>query len=112
LFLIPGTPKDFLCYILGLGHLTTLQFLLIGGIGRLFGTILLTVGGDLIRNSEYNEFFILAGVTVAVLLVAMMFKKQIEKLLRRLNIYSYKKNKAENCRKKKELQSNIGRKRQ
>jgi uncharacterized membrane protein YdjX (TVP38/TMEM64 family) len=47
LFLIPGLPKDYLCYILGLGHLSTMEFLVIGDIGRLFGTILLTVGGIL-----------------------------------------------------------------
>ena len=35
LFLIPGFPKDYLCYILGLGHLTTLEFLSIATTGRL-----------------------------------------------------------------------------
>ncbi|MBM2828715.1 MAG: hypothetical protein HW408_1247, partial [Actinobacteria bacterium] len=42
LFLIPGFPKDILCYILGLGHLTTLEFLAIATTGRLFGTLMLT----------------------------------------------------------------------
>ena len=32
LFLIPGFPKDYLCYMLGLGHLTTLEFLAIASV--------------------------------------------------------------------------------
>jgi len=107
LFLIPGTPKDFLCYILGLGHLTTMQFLVIGGVGRLFGTILLSVGGDLIRNSEYGEFFIMVGATVAVVLLAIIFKKQLERLFRKMHASNYKKTKAENHRNKKGHNSDV-----
>jgi len=40
LFLLPGFPKDYLCYILGLGHLPLLTFLWIGATGRLLGTII------------------------------------------------------------------------
>ena len=38
LFLIPGFPKDSLWYILGLGHLTTKEFLVISTVGRFAGT--------------------------------------------------------------------------
>jgi uncharacterized membrane protein YdjX (TVP38/TMEM64 family) len=93
LFLIPGIPKDYLCYILGLGHLTTMEFLVIGGVGRLFGTILLTVGGDFIRHHQYKEFSILAGITIIVILLAMLFKKKLERLFRIWHITSYKKKK-------------------
>jgi uncharacterized membrane protein YdjX (TVP38/TMEM64 family) len=86
LFFIPGTPKDFLCYILGLGHLTTMQFLVISSVGRLFGTILLTVGGDLVRKDEYAEFFVLVGITIIVVLLTMIFKGKIEYLLKRLHL--------------------------
>jgi uncharacterized membrane protein YdjX (TVP38/TMEM64 family) len=90
LFLIPGLPKDYLCYILGLGHLSTMEFLVIGGVGRLFGTILLTVGGDLIRHHQYQEFSILAGITIIVILLAMIFKVQLERLFRIWHVTSYK----------------------
>jgi uncharacterized membrane protein YdjX (TVP38/TMEM64 family) len=93
LFLIPGIPKDYLCYILGLGHLTTAEFLVIGGVGRLFGTILLTVGGDLIRHHRYEEFSILAVITIIVILLAMLFKSKLERLFRMWHITSYKKKK-------------------
>ena len=93
LFLIPGTPKDYLCYILGLGHLSTMEFLVIGGVGRLFGTILLTVGGDFIRHQQYREFSLLAGITIIVILLAMMFKGKLERFFRIWHITSYKKRK-------------------
>ena len=106
LFLIPGTPKDYLCYILGLGHLSTMEFLVIGGVGRLFGTILLTVGGDLIRHHHYRDFSILAGITIAVILAAMIFKSKLERLFRIWHVYSYKKEKTKRGPKKKRSAGN------
>jgi uncharacterized membrane protein YdjX (TVP38/TMEM64 family) len=82
LFLIPGTPKDYLCYILGLGQLSTLEFLVIGGVGQLFGTILLSFGGNFIRLEEYGRFFILLGIAVVGVLVALAYKDRLERLFR------------------------------
>ena len=93
LFLIPGIPKDYLCYILGLGHLSTTEFLVIGGTGRLFGTILLTLGGNYIRHEQYRSFFILLGVAVVVVLIAMAYKDKIERWFRIWHILDYKKKK-------------------
>lgn len=93
LFLIPGFPKDYLCYILGLGHLSTSEFLIIGGTGRLFGTILLTLGGDYIRHHEYGRFFILAGVALLVVLIAMAYRDKLERIFRIWHIIDYKKKK-------------------
>ena len=42
LFLIPGFPKDYLCYILGLGHMDLKTFLIISTAGRFLGTVMLT----------------------------------------------------------------------
>lgn len=93
LFLIPGFPKDYLCYILGLGHLSTMEFLVIGGTGRLFGTILLTLGGSYIRHHQYMRFFVLAGVAIIVIFSAMVYRDKIERLFRRWHIVKYKKTK-------------------
>jgi len=82
LFLIPGIPKDYLCYILGLGQLSTLEFMAIGGAGRLFGTILLSFGGNFIRLDQYGNFFILLGVAVIVVLATIAYKDRLERLLR------------------------------
>lgn len=93
LFLMPGFPKDYLCYILGLGHLTTSEFLVIGGAGRLFGTILLTLGGAFIRRHQYKSFFVLAGVAIIAVFIAMAYKDRLERLFRKWHIISYKKKK-------------------
>lgn len=80
LFLIPGTPKDFLCYILGLGHLTTREFLAISTIGRFFGTVLLTLGGNYIRHHQYYRFSVLFAVAIVLVFLSMVYKEKLEGL--------------------------------
>ncbi len=82
LFLIPGFPKDWLCYILGLGHMTTTQFLVIGGTGRLLGTILLTLGGSYLRHHQYVRFWILVGIGISVVIVALAYKDKLDRVFR------------------------------
>ncbi len=94
MFLIPGFPKDYLCYILGLGHLSTAEFLVIGGTGRLLGTVMLTLGGDYLRHNEYYKFFILTGVALIVILFAFAYKDKLERFFRMWHISSYRKKKA------------------
>jgi uncharacterized membrane protein YdjX (TVP38/TMEM64 family) len=93
LFLIPGFPKDYLCYMLGLGHLSTLEFLVIGGTGRLFGTVLLTLGGSYIKLHQYGRFFILLGAALIILLLAMAYKDRLETFFRHLHRRSRSKEK-------------------
>ena len=85
LFLIPGFPKDILCYILGLGHLNTKEFLVISTIGRFMGTVLLTLGGDYIRHHQYYRFFILTGVAIVFIMLSMVYRDNIEKLLKKMH---------------------------
>lgn len=82
LFLIPGFPKDWLCYLLGLGRLTTTEFLVIGGAGRLFGTLLLTLGGSYLRHHQYWKFYILAGIAISVVIIALAYRDRIDRLFR------------------------------
>jgi uncharacterized membrane protein YdjX (TVP38/TMEM64 family) len=94
LFLTPGFPKDYLCYILGLGHLSTREFLVIGATGRLFGTILLTLGGNYIRHDDYTKFFILVSVAIIVVFIAMAYRDKLERLFRIWHIMDYRNKKA------------------
>ncbi len=94
MFLIPGFPKDYLCYILGLGHLSTGEFLLIGGTGRLLGTVMLTLGGDYLRHHEYFKFFILSGAALVVIFIAYAYKDKLERFFRLWHISNYRKKKA------------------
>ncbi len=85
LFLIPGFPKDYLCYILGLGHLNTKEFLVISTIGRFMGTVLLTLGGDYIRHHQYYRFFILTGVAIVCIMLSMVYRDKIEKMFKKMH---------------------------
>jgi uncharacterized membrane protein YdjX (TVP38/TMEM64 family) len=85
LFLIPGFPKDYLCYILGLGHLTTLEFLAIATTGRLLGTILLTLGGTFLRNHQYYRFFLLSGGAVVIVFLTIAYRDRLEQFFQKLH---------------------------
>lgn len=78
LFLLPGFPKDYLCYILGLGHLSAIEFLIVTASGRLLGTIMLTIGGSFLRHGQYVELGILSAAAVAVILVLLRFRRRLE----------------------------------
>jgi len=86
LFVMPGIPKDYLCFILGLGHLSVLEFLVISSVGRLFGTVLLTLGGGYIRLEQYDRLLILVGIAVLVAVVMFAFRQKIEKMLQSLHV--------------------------
>ena len=85
LFLIPGFPKDYLCYILGLGHLTTPEFLAIATTGRLLGTMLLTLGGMFLRNHQYYRFFLLSGAAVVIVFLTIAYRDRLERFFQRLH---------------------------
>ena len=86
-FLIPGFPKDSLCYLLGLSHLKLVPFILMN-ICRLPGTVLLTMQGAAVDNKEYKTFFfLLAGGLLMTLILYLMRKycaRAVDSLMCRL----------------------------
>lgn len=85
MFLIPGFPKDILCYILGLGHMRQRDFLAVSVPGRLLGTVLLTLGGTYFRDERWAALFVVTGVALAITLIAMIYRRRIERAFRRLH---------------------------
>jgi uncharacterized membrane protein YdjX (TVP38/TMEM64 family) len=69
LFLIPGFPKDSLCYLLGLTHMRFLDFFLMNLIGRLPGTLMLTFQGSAVKNENYFSFLVLLTISVIMIFV-------------------------------------------
>jgi uncharacterized membrane protein YdjX (TVP38/TMEM64 family) len=84
LFVIPGFPKDYLCYLLGLGHMGLGAFLLISTIGRLLGTTMLTLGGSFFCNGQYWQLFTLVGACLFLILLTMIYRKTLEQWFRNL----------------------------
>jgi uncharacterized membrane protein YdjX (TVP38/TMEM64 family) len=92
LFLIPGFPKDYLCFILGLSKMPLRIFLVINIIGRMPGTFLLTLQGANVYNGHYITFFILLGILFVAGLFMLLYKETLYGWLRqwsRKNAVSY-----------------------
>lgn len=85
MFLIPGFPKDILCYILGLGHMRVRDFLAVSVTARLLGTVLLTLGGTYLRDERWVALFVVIGVGLAITLLAMVYRRRLERLFRRIH---------------------------
>ena len=84
LFLIPGFPKDYLCYMMGASHMKIWHFLGISTVGRLLGTILLSVSGSCARNDQYRELLFIAGVSCLLIAIAYFYRdKWLEALKKR-----------------------------
>ena len=103
LFLIPGFPKDLLCYILGLGRMGQRDFLIVSTFGRLLGTTLLSMGGTFFRDGRYGAFFTVAAVSIALILVAMIYRERLERLFRKMRAAERLASMAERRRMRKEL---------
>ena len=89
MFLIPGFPKDTLCYILGLSHMRLWTFLIISTVGRLFGTIMLSSFGSFARNNQFIPLIALLVITGLFLIVAYFYReKWLEKLKERATKYN------------------------
>lgn len=53
LFILPGFPKDYLCFILGLSQMPLKVFLVLCTVGRLPGTLMLTLQGAKVYEGDY-----------------------------------------------------------
>ena len=84
LFLIPGFPKDALCYILGLTPMHTGIFLVISTFGRIPGTLIATLQGAKAFDQQYLTFLILLGISTLVILVFYIYHDEIHGMIKKL----------------------------
>lgn len=80
IFMIPGTPKDLLCYFAGLTDMKLLTWLAICSLGRLPAIITSTVGGDALGTSDYRFAIIVFAVTLGISLIGIAVYKLICKM--------------------------------
>lgn len=76
LFLLPGFPKDSLCYLLGLTRMRFLDFLIMTVLARLPGTVILTLQGTAVKDARYKAFLILLIGSV-VFTIALYFTRNV-----------------------------------
>jgi uncharacterized membrane protein YdjX (TVP38/TMEM64 family) len=84
LFLLPGFPKDALCYILGLTPMHLGIFLTISTIGRIPGTLIATLQGAKAFEHQYYTFGILLGGSALVILAFYIYHEEIHHLVKKL----------------------------
>ena len=81
IFIIPGAPKDTLCYICGITPLSFIRFILVTTLGRLPGIVFTTVLGSQFAEGDYRGLIILIAVLVLGGIIYLIFRKRLHKHL-------------------------------
>jgi uncharacterized membrane protein YdjX (TVP38/TMEM64 family) len=84
LFLIPGFPKDALCYILGLTPMHLGIFLFISTIGRIPGVLMACLQGVKAFDHQYKTMLILFGISALIIMVFYIYHDEIHHLIKKL----------------------------
>ena len=66
LFFLPGTPKDVLCYIVGLTDLPLRSWLIISAIAPFPSIVTSTIGGDALGMGDYGFALLVFIVTIII----------------------------------------------
>ena len=77
LYLIPGLPKDILCYLFGLSPMPFWVFATASTLGRIPGTWVLSAQGAKTATGHYVEVALILGVLAAVSIPLYAFRDQI-----------------------------------
>jgi len=83
LFLIPGFPKDALCYILGLTPMSLGIFFIISTIGRIPGTLIAVLQGAKAFEQQYKTLLILIGVSALMILIFYIYHEDIHRWIKK-----------------------------
>ena len=66
LFFLPGTPKDVLCYIVGMTKLPLRSWLLISAVAPVPSIVTSTIGGDALGMGNYAFAALVFGITIVI----------------------------------------------
>ena len=77
LYLIPGLPKDIVCYLFGISPMPMWVFALVSGLGRIPGTWVLSAQGAHTAAGDYQQVILISAVAVAVALPLYYYRHRI-----------------------------------
>lgn len=77
IFMIPGTPKDLLCYYAGLTDMKLTVWLLISSLGRIPSVVTSTIGGDALGTESYVFALIIFAATFTTSFIGLMIYNYI-----------------------------------
>jgi len=84
-FLVPGFPKDYLCMFLGLTSLPARVFFVVSTVGRLPGTLALSLQGASIFDKNYMFFIIITVLCLIFALAAFLAREPLYRWMSRLS---------------------------
>jgi len=85
LFLIPGIPKDILCYVAGLSRIGFVPFLLISMTGRLPGIVGSAIIGSSAAKNNWVVTLSVTGAAVVAFVAGLLFRSRIHALAERIS---------------------------
>jgi len=77
IFLIPGLPKDMVCYLFGLSPMPFWVFAVVSTLGRIPGTWVLSAQGAHTAAGDYLQVILLTAVVVAVALPLYDYRNRV-----------------------------------
>lgn len=94
IFLIPGTPKDFITYAIPLTKIKMWPFIIVSNIARIPSIITSTIIGAAITSGDNAIAIVVTSITLVVAIVGIIFNKQITNKIEKIvsNIQSKKNN--------------------
>jgi uncharacterized membrane protein YdjX (TVP38/TMEM64 family) len=84
-FLFPGFPKDYLCLILGVSTIPMRVFLFMAAVGRIPGTLMLSLQGALVFEKNYFIFVVIIVINLIVVYLGYRYREGIYKWVEKIN---------------------------
>jgi uncharacterized membrane protein YdjX (TVP38/TMEM64 family) len=85
MFVIPGFPKDYLSLALGFSSLPLRLFVLIAGLGRMPGTLMLSLQGAALYDKNYGLLASVAGACLVLVLLAYRYRESLYRWVDKIN---------------------------
>ena len=77
LFIFPGFPKDYLCLFLGVTTLPFRIFILLAGLGRMPGTLMLSLQGEFLFSQNYGVLAVVVLICLIIVGLAIRYRKSV-----------------------------------
>ena len=77
IYLIPGLPKDIVCYLFGISPMPLWVFTLVSTLGRMPGTWVLSAQGAHTEAGDYLQVMLLTAIVVAVAVPLYYYRNRI-----------------------------------
>ena len=85
LFILPGFPKDYLCFFVGLSVIPIKVFIILAAIGRMPGTFLLSLQGSTLFEQNYGVLAIIFGLCIIFAFLAYRYQESLYQWIARFN---------------------------